>query len=1170
MRKIVLLPGIRVSLPYPGVLLLLLFLSMQSLAAGQYSFSWSNKPLKQVFADIEQKARVSFAYNPADINAAQAISLKVENSDLDELLRLVCNRINARFRISGNIIMIQAIGSIKEKDAGADFTVSGKVTSQSGEELSGISITNERTGKSVLSRDNGSFSIKASEGDVLSFSGLGYLPATVTVSAAAKVLVIELERKALELNPVVVTALGIKRESRSLGYSVGEVSGSDINKAREVNVINSLAGKVAGLIINSTAGGPAGSSRVIIRGNTEITGNNQPLYVVDGIPIDNSNYGQVGSDKYSGGYDFGDAISAINPDDIETISVLKGPSASALYGSRAGHGVILITTKKGGPKKALGVEVNSTATIEKLLTRFDDYQYEYGQGTAGTIPRDATQARISMFSNFGAKLDAGLLVPGFDGVARPYGLVKNNIENFFRTGTTFTNTVSLTGATDNTTFRLSVSDLRNNDVVPKSGLIRNTINLRGTSRFGKSLSIDAKAIYIKEAVDNRPGLADDPTNIGNNFIGLANNIDQAVFETGYKNPNGDYIDWGGGQYRLNPYWVINEMRNTTRKDRIIGAIQANYVFTDWFSAQGRISTDLTFLDYMKYSPRTTPGSLLGRMEGLERRYNTTEADLLLTFQKQLNRNFYTAARFGSSLSRQKHPGTVFQGTDMQLTDAIAFNSFKDKVIQDQMYAKRINSFYGLFSVGFKSYLYLDASIRRDATSTLSPENNTYVYPSISGSFIFTDAFKFFNKNILSFGKLRMSAAEVGSDTDPYRLNLYYGLNDRPFAGQSVGGISTMVNPNPILPYADLKPTRTRSIEFGTELRFFKNRLQVDFTYYNQNSRDQINVVPVVPSAGFTQRVANGGVINNRGVELLISGTPVSNRNFNWDLSFNFAHNKNIVKSLANDLPFLVLSEARWLGVSVVAMPGAPYGAILGYDFQRDEAGNVILDPTSLSPVPSDERKALGKGTWDWTGGIINSFSYKNFTLNATIDIKVGADLFSMTNLYAVLRGSDISTLEGRQEWIRSEELRNAAGKTIQEWEAMGNVAGYVPKGVVQTGVDNQGKPVYTANTRAVDPGVYWGRFYSDDRGILTPFLFDASYVKLRELSLTYTVPKTPLAKIGISNASISIVSRNPFIIHKSVPNVDPDSNYNNGNGQGFEYGSLPSRKSWGINLNFRF
>jgi TonB-dependent SusC/RagA subfamily outer membrane receptor len=660
MNKSTLFPRVLLLFTKWSTLIFCLLLSSTVLAQDQYSFNWSNQPLSAVFADIEKAAKVSFAYNPAEINAKAAITLRINKADLEQVLTLVCDKVNARYKRSGNTIMIQSKDVVNNSMGDAkEFTITGKLIDANNEDLLSATIINTRTNKSVISTDNGSFTMKAKEGDQVMISKIGYQSKTVNATTSDKIMVIELQIKILELNPVVVTALGIKREKRALGYAVGEVQGSEINKSREINVINSLAGKVPGLIINSTAGGPGGSSRVIIRGNTEITGNNQPLYVVDGVPMDNSNYGQVGNDKYSFGYDFGDAISAINPDDIETISVLKGPSASALYGSRAGHGVILITTKKGGTKKSIGIEVNSTATVEELLTRFENYQYEYGQGTAGSIPRDATQARLTMFNNFGAKLDAGLMVPGFDGVTRPYGLVKNNIENFFRNGTTFTNTVSMTGATDNTTFRLSLSDLRNNDIVPNSNLIRNTINLRGTSKFGNRLTIDAKGIYVKEKVNNRPGLADDPSNIGNNFLGLANNIDQSIFEKGYKDANGNYIDWGGGQYRINPYWVINDMRNTSAKDRLISSLQANYTLTDWMYLQGRISYDITFLDFMKFSPRTTPGALLGRIDGIKRNYHTTEADVLLNLHKQLSPDFYLSATLGSSVSHQRHPGTIF-------------------------------------------------------------------------------------------------------------------------------------------------------------------------------------------------------------------------------------------------------------------------------------------------------------------------------------------------------------------------------------------------------------------------------------------------------------------------------------------------------------------------------
>lgn len=1147
------------------VLLLLLPVLGQAQSPGKvYSFNWKNTPVKTVFTQIEKAAGVHFSYNPNELDLQKKISLSVSKQSLPQVIDALAKQLQAQYKIVGETVMIQSQKVPKTSSQVDDFDLNGKVTDEDNLPLPGVTIVNVSQNRTVVSTQNGSFLIKVNNGETVTFSMVGYQTNSVIASDQIKTVKIVLKQKATELNTVVVTALGIKREERALGYAYSEVDGNDLKKARETNVINSLAGKVPGLIINSTAGGPSGSSRVIIRGNTSITGNNQPLYVVDGVPIDNSNYGQVGGAKYSGGFDFGDAISAINPDDIDKISVLKGPSASALYGSRAGNGVILITTKKGAAKRELGIELNSTTSLENQLTHYNDYQYIYGQGTAEQLVVDQAQAKNTLFNNFGPRLDPGLQVIGFDGKYRPYALVKNNIDNFFRTGATFTNNVAFSNANDNSSFRLSISDLRNRDIVPGSSLRRNTFNFTGSTKLGTKVTMSARVMYLNEDVTNRPALADDPGNIGNSFVGLANNVDQAYFKDSYKDSEGRYLDWGGGQYRLDPYWVINEMTNKTHKNRFIGGFQANYVITSWLNVQGRASTDFTYFDYTKFSPRTTPGALAGELDEINQKLSTTEADVLITLQKQVTPSLNLSARFGGSISRLDNPGTISTFINQTVTDVVSPNSFSDKAVVDNHYRKQNNSAYALFSAAYKSYLYVDASVRQDASSTLPVNNNSYVYPSVAASFIFSDFFKI-NPSILSFGKLRISAAEVGNDTDPYQLSLYYNLYPQTFNGQSVGGISSTVLPN-----KNLKPTRTRSFEVGTQLKFFGERLGLDFTYYTSKSRDQINLVPAPLSSGFAQQIINAGVIGNKGVEIQLNGTPVTGKDFSWDLSVNFAKNTNTVLSLAEGVPYLTLSDARWLGVSVVAKPGAPYGAILGFDYQRDPQGNIILDPQTLAPKQAEERSILGKGTWSWTGGLTNTFRYKGFGLTTVIDIKHGSNLFSMTNMFAVIRGSHISTLPGRAEWIKSEEDRQTAGMTIEAWRAAGRVRGYTPQGVVQSGVDAQGKPVYKANTTAVDPSNYWSQFYSDGNGVATPFIYDASYIKMREITLSYRLPKSAIAKLGIKEMSVAVVSRNPFIIHKNVPNVDPDSNYNNGNGQGLEYGSLPSRKSWGFNLNFRF
>lgn len=1066
--------------------------------------------------------------------------------------------------ILGCILLISVVARAQHMNNDAVFPLHGKVVNVDNVGLNGVTVTDLTRRQSLITDSKGEFTIMVNHGDSISISMIGYERQSFLVDSKGTegVKTIILEQRSNVLKDVAVTALGIKREQRELGYAYSEVNGDDIIKAREPNFINSLAGRVPGLIITGTAGGPAGSSRVIIRGNTSVTGDNQPLYVIDGVPMDNSNYGQAGSGKYAEGYDMGDAVSAINPDDIEKVSVLKGPSAAALYGSSAANGVILITTKKGKSSKELGITFNSTTSVERQSTSYDGYQYLYGQGLNETLPQDATQSLNTLFTNFGPRLDPGLTYTGFDGQKRPYALVKNNINGFFRTGTTFTNNISIASSSKKSTVRFSASDMRLNDIVPKSGINRNTFDLSASTKLGKKLTADIKAFYLTENVNDRPAMADNPSNIGNSFIGLANNVDQAYFKTHYKDQYGQYLNWGGGQYHLNPYWVINEMYNLTKKDRLMGAISLNYKFNSWISLQGRVSTDLTHIDFENYTPVTTPGTLSGSLEVKNSKYLTNQADVLLTMERNITKNIALTARLGAQLYRSDRPVNDQIYLNQVVKDVISPNSYADKSVMATEYRKSKNSAYGLLTAAYKKYLYVDFTVRTDASSTLPVNNNVYTYPSLSGSFIFTDAFHM-DKSVLSFGKLRVSAAEVGQDTDPYMLDIYYDLFPFTFQGNSLGYISTSTLPN-----KNLKPTRTKSFEVGTNLKFFKDRLVFDGTYYTSKSIDQINVVPAPISSGYSKQIINAGTITNKGIELSLSGDVIQHKDLNWHVSVNYARDKNMVLSLAEGVPYLSLADARWLGLSVVAQPGAPYGSFLGYGYQKTKDGQLILNPNTLTPLPTEERQILGKGTYDWTGGMQSALSYKNWTLSGLIDVKWGAEIFSSTNLMSVVQGTNVMTLPGRAEFSHSEELRLAAGMTPEQWRAAGKVQGYVPQGVVQTGVD--GNPIYEKNTSAVDPSVYWPAFYSDGNGVAIPFIFDASYVKLRELTLGYAFSSKLLSRWGIKALSLSIVSRNPFYIYKKLPNIDPESNYQNGNGQGIEYGSLPSRRSFGMNLNLKF
>jgi TonB-linked SusC/RagA family outer membrane protein len=1148
------------------MIMLLVFSSVQAQSKEMlYSFEWERVTLKNVLTQIENKAKVNFAYNPLELDINKQISLKIKQQKLESVISELSKQASTKYHISGETIMLQPVVSISKVESKNQISnLNGKVRDTDGVAIAGVVVVNTTKNRSVVTNEDGFFSIVADKGDIINLRMIGFEETTFTVDNLGTQMNLVLNLESLLLNTTVVTALGITREERSLGYAVAEVDGDGIKRARETNVINSLAGKVPGLIINSTAGGPAGSSRVIIRGSTTVTGNNQPLYVIDGIPIDNSNYGGTGSGQYAEGVDMGDAISAINPDDIDKISVLKGASASALYGSRAGNGVILITTKKGSKKKDLGIEFNSTSSIETQLTSYDGYQSLYGQGVNQRLNTLQIQDYNTLTRSFGARIDPDLMVITGTGARVPYAYVKNNIDGFFDAGSTYTNTLSFSNSNDVTSFRFSASNLTNKDIIPESGLKRNSFTFNGSSKFGKKITLEARAFYMNENVKNRPSLADDPANIGNSFLSLANTVNQSRFANEYKNADGSYLDWNNGnQYRLNPYWVINEMKNDTKKDRLIASVQANYEIFSWLSLQGRVSSDQTQVDYDKYRPRTTPGALTGTLDQNTTNYNTIEADAMLSAQKQLSPSLHMSARLGSSITRNKRDGSQMQFTDQAILDVAIPTSYTVQSVSPIASKRSINSMYGLITAGYKSYLYVDATLRNDAFSTLPENNNSKFYPSVSSSFVFSDAFKISNQ-YLSFGKLRASVAQVASDTDPYLLDNYYKSNSLPFAGLPTGGLSTDIKPS-----NTLKPTTTFSYEFGTELKFFKNRLGLDITYYNSESRDQLNIVPTPVSSGYKAEIINAGVIRNRGVEVAFNATPIATKDFHWDLNISFARNKNVVESLAEGTPFLSLSEARWMGVSVVAMPGTSYGSILGYDYQKDPEGNIILNPDDrYLPVLSQNREVLGKGIFDWTGGLSTSFSYKDFSLAAVLDAKYGGDLLSLTNYLAAVNGSLISTLPGRAEWIESEEERMAANKTIEEWRTEGRVKGLVPQGVINVGTD--ANPIYSPNTTAVDPSVYWGRLGDISNSVARPFIYDASYIKMRQLTLGYRVPASLTNKWGVKDVQIAFVARNPFIIYKNVPNVDPDSNYNNGNGQGIEYGSLPGRRSYGFNLNFRF
>ncbi len=1006
----------------------------------------------------------------------------------------------------------------------------------------GASVVEKGTSNGVVTDLNGKFSLNVKPGATLIISFVGYKQQEVKAGNVPLNIVLEEDSKML--GEVVVTALGIKRERKALGYGVAEVQGEALTKAKETNVINSMAGRVPGLVVTQTAGGASGSSRVILRGSTEMTGNNQPLYVIDGVPLDNTNFGSAGT---YGGFDLGDGISSVNPDDIESMSVLKGPAASALYGSRASHGVILITTKKANKDK-ISVEYNGTMTFDTQLAKWDDVQQIYGMGSNGTYPINAV-SNTNM--SWGAKADGTNMLKYFDGVERPYLIVPDNTSQFFRTGFTATNSAIIGVNNGKTGIRFTYTDMRNKDIVPKTHMSRDIFNLRANTTAGK-FDLDFSANYTREDVKNRPALGDSKSNIGKNLMTLATTYDQEWLKT-YQDANGEYSNWNGmDPYNVNPYWDVYKNSNNSKKDQFRFNGKVVWNITQHLKIQGTAGAELNWFTFEDYKAPTTPGYESGYLQNNNFRNRMYNFELLALYNNSWG-DFDFNATLGGNLYKVNNQTIVTTAKDMKIRDVVALMSFNEVSVEPYSYRKQINSVYGAVNLGWKHMLYFDATLRGDQSSTLPISNNMYIYPSFSGSFVFSELLKLGDK--LPYGKVRMSWAQVGSDTDPYQLGLVYTKSKFAYPGYTIGYIS-----NGTIPNKDLKPTKTNSFEMGLELKFLKNRIGLDFTYYSQFSKNQIMGMASSSTSGYGYRLINAGEIENKGVEIALNTRPIQTKDFSWDLNFNFSKNSNKVKKLVDDMDMFELEKATWLDVQVAAKVGENFGSIVGPDFQRNENGDILIDPSTGLPMYDKSNHVLGNASWDWTGGVYTNFSYKNISLSAVFDVKVGADLYSMSARAAHETGKSMATLEGREAWYKSEEARQAAGyaKDSPDWIPTG--------GFIAPGVIDNGDGTYRENDIVINPEKYW---MSVCRNAPSMFIYDNSYVKCREITLSYTLPKAWLKNV-VDGLTISFVARNPFIVWKNIPNIDPDSNYNNTTGMGMEYGSLPSRKSYGFNVNVKF
>ena len=1030
----------------------------------------------------------------------------------------------------------------------AQNQVTGTVSDEDDNPLSGVSVIIQGTTTGAFTDANGSFSISVPDGGSLTFSYLGYSSQTLAVGDRTT-LNIQLAAENLTLDEVVVTAFGVERNKRALQYSVQEVEGESFTEARELNVANALAGKVAGVNVSNLSTGPAGSSRVIIRGNVSLTGNNQPLYVIDGIPIDNSSFGQAG---LWGGADQGDGTSSINPDDIETISVLKGANAAALYGSRASNGVILITTKSGKAGKGIGVEFNSNFVFEDVINHFD-YQDQYGMGRNGEKPVDAADAWSIGAGNWGARLD-GSLVPQFDGVDRPYVYqADENVKRFFNTGTTWTNTVGFSGGSENHRARLNLSNLENESVLPNSGYTRRNVSLSYNGKFSDKLTVTSKILYSHEDANNRPRIADSPGNAVNSLFQMSHNynvddlrgdpnkpgaVPEGVITQDNKEAGAE-LQVSNNLWNANPWWAANQFDIDDKTDRVITSNVIRYDITDFLYIQGRAGMDWFTRRERNLTPFGTGYQRRGSLNERERRVREINLEGILGFSDSYG-DISVDAFVGGNEMRRSSETLSLNGNNFNIPFFHTISNLANQTLGYGFSEEGINSIFGSVNLGYKNFLYLTGTARNDWFSTLDPDNNSILYPSVGGSFVFSELLGL-NSGLLTYGKVRASWAQVGGDTDPYRLLLTYGLGQG-HLGQPNANIQQGDIPNALL-----KPLTSTEFEIGVDLRFFNNRLGLDLTYYNQVTTDDILNASISRTSGFNGTTINVGEMKNQGLELLLTARPIQNDDFTWDITFNGSLNDNEVVALAEGLDEISnsgnLGQPRTRWAFIFNVVGEPFGTIKGFP-QEMINGQPVFNPDNGQPIQSSETVILGNGVHKYNGGITNAFNWKGIYADVLVDFKAGGEIYSGTNVRLVSAGFHRMTTDGHSDLGFVSENRES---------------------VTVNGVDPNGE-AFTKTLEADEIQGFWGAYSSlSDR-----FVYDASFIKLRQVSVGYSLPSAILADSPFRTVRLSFVARNLALLLSNLENVDPESVYNNSNAQGLDYFSFPQTRTYGFNLKVDF
>jgi len=1004
----------------------------------------------------------------------------------------------------------------------AQASIRGTVTSSDGEPIIGANVIELGSNNGTVTDLDGNYQLKVGANAILEFTYTGYVSQKFTVGTQTIINVTMTEGVAL--SEIVVTALGISREKKSLTYAAQTIQGGQLTQVRDANFANTLQGKVAGLVVTNASSGVGGATRVNLRGNRSIQSSNNALFVIDGVPVDNSTPGQVGNDF--GGYNGSDGVANINPDDIESISVLKGAAASVLYGSRAANGVILITTKKGGAG-AISVDVNSGAQFDAPLT-LPYLQNEYGQGNGGVFG-----ARAS--GSWGPKMN-NQAVTDWTGKSQNMTPQPNNISDFFQLGSSFNNSVGIKGGTDKVQSYFSFTNNQAAGVVPGNTLDRNTVNLRISTNLSKKFSTDAKVTYVNQILNNKLRSGEESSEVMNLYKTprSVRNVDMQNYESASGAPN----YWTSSSIYMNPYWTINRTSADEERTRTTGLVSATYNINDDMKVLARVSLD----QYTDRGENTFYNNTLlfaqagGSFQKYFRQVQERNAELLLIGNKKINSNLKLSYTFGIADLARKSDFTQTSANGLLVPNKFDLGFARTLSVGTGFVERDLQSVFGSVQVSLKDYLYLDVTTRNDWSSTL-PAPHSYFYPSLGLTAVLSDMIEL--PSFVSFAKLRGSYTRVGNDAAPYLLTQTYSF--------SQGGIGGFINRDGTQAIGDLKPELTTSVEFGFDGRFFDNRIGLDVTFYRTNSVNQLLSLPLAPASGFSNQYINAGDIQNSGVELTLTGSPVKKDDFSWDITLNYARNVNTIVSLHPDIKQTFLSSGYGRTAGVLVKEGGAYGDLYADGWAQTPDGKFIMD-ASGKPVLTATQEFLGNFNPKFTLGLNNAFSFGKMSVNILIDARIGGVMTSGSDANLAFDGNAAYTTAYRE-------------------------GGWVIPGVVKNGES------YTPNTTPINAETFWTTVSNGRYSWGQLFTYDATNVRVREAAVGYDFT---VNNSFVKKAKLSIVARNLFFLAKGnaimdIPGVptrkmwfDPDVNLGAGNYQGIEYGTLPSARSIGLNLNLSF